>query len=63
MRQVPAVRPIFLAAGYIGTIDPVRGEQISNAYLLAFFDQALKAVNTLLLKGPSSDYPEVQFNK
>ena len=63
VRQVPAVRPIFLAAGYIGTIDPVRGEQISNAYLLAFFDQALKAVNTLLLKGPSSDYPEVQFNK
>ncbi len=62
-RQVPAVRPIFQAAGYTGSIDPARGEQITNAYLLAFFDQALKGVDSALLKGPSPEYPEVQFNK
>jgi pimeloyl-ACP methyl ester carboxylesterase len=63
LRQVPAVRPLFQAAGYTGSIDPARGEQIANAYLLAFFDQSLKAIETPLLKGPSPDYPEVQFSK
>jgi hypothetical protein len=63
LRQVPAVRPIFKAAHYIGSIDPARGEQITNVYLLAFFDQVLKAIDSPLLKGPSSDYPEVQFIK
>ncbi|HMD89170.1 MAG TPA: hypothetical protein VKF38_08405 [Anaerolineaceae bacterium] len=63
VRQVPVVRPLFMAAGYIGAIDPLRGEQISNAYLLAFFDQTLRAVASPLLQGPSSDYPEVQFHK
>jgi predicted dienelactone hydrolase len=63
LRQVPAVRPLFQAAGYTGSIDPARGEQIANAYLLAFFDQSLKAIDTPLLKGPSPDYPEVQFGK
>jgi dienelactone hydrolase len=63
LRWVPAVRLIFQAANYTGSIDPARGEQITNVYLLAFFDQALKAIDSPLLKGPSPDYPEVQFYK
>jgi dienelactone hydrolase len=63
LRQVPAVRPIFKAAHYTGSIDPARGEQITNVYLLAFFDQFLKSIDSPLLKGPSSGYPEVQFVK
>ncbi|MDR3564233.1 MAG: hypothetical protein P4N59_22740 [Negativicutes bacterium] len=63
MRQVPAVRPLFMAAGYIGTIDPARGEEIANAYLLAFFDQSLRGIASPLLQGPSPDYPEAQIHK
>jgi hypothetical protein len=63
LRQVPAVRPLFEAAGYSGSINPVRGVQITNAYLLAFFNQYLKAINSSLLAGPSADYPEVKINQ
>jgi len=63
LRQVPVVRPLFRAARFTSSIDSRWGEQIANVYLLAFFDQALKAVDSPLLKGPSSDYPEVQFYK
>lgn len=62
LRLVPAVRPIFRAALYTGSINPARGEQITNVYLLAFFDQVLKGIDSPLLKGPSSNYPEVQFH-
>ena len=63
LRLVPAIRPLFEAAGYTGSIDPVRGERITNVYLLAFFDQVLKGISSPLLQGPSSEYPEVQFDK
>ncbi|MDR3574408.1 MAG: hypothetical protein P4L50_11125 [Anaerolineaceae bacterium] len=63
VRQAAVVRPLFMAAGYTGSIDPVRGEQITNAYLLDFFDRSLKALPTPLLNGPSAVYPEVQFHK
>jgi hypothetical protein len=49
--------------GYIGSIRPERGEQIANAYLVAFFDRYLKNVDSELLQGPSALYPEVQFEK
>ncbi len=63
LRQAPLVRPLFRAAGYTGSIDPARGEAIANAYLLAFFDQALKGIEAPLLKGPAVEYPEVTFEK
>lgn len=63
LRQVPLVRPFFRAAGYTGAIDPARGEAIASAYLVAFFDQALKGVAAPLLKGPAAAYPEVEFEK
>jgi dienelactone hydrolase len=61
LRQVGLVQPLFRLAGYAGTIDPARGLQISNAYLLAFFDRYLKGNDNRLLDGPSASFPEVQF--
>jgi predicted dienelactone hydrolase len=62
-RQVPPVRPLLKAAGIVGSIDPLRGEQIASAYLVAFFNRYLRGIESPLLSGPSPDYPEVQINK
>jgi len=62
-RQLPIPRLMFIAMGYEGTIDPARGLQIANAYLAAFFDQYLQGATSPLLAGPSTIYPEVQFEK
>jgi len=61
LRQVGLAQPLFRLAGYSGSIDAGRGLQISNAYLLAFFDRYLKSRDNGLLNGPSLSYPEVQF--
>jgi predicted dienelactone hydrolase len=54
LRMLPAVRPLFRLAHLIGPIDPARGEEIANAYLVAFFDRYLKNIkNPGLLNGPS----------
>jgi len=45
----------------IGGVEGSRAAQVINAYLLAFFDQYLKGEASSLLDGPSSDYPEVEF--
>jgi predicted dienelactone hydrolase len=63
LRQSPVVRPLFTVAGLIGSIDPVRAQQITNAYLGAFFDQYLKNNNSSLLSGPSPAFPEVQLSR
>ncbi|MCL4561787.1 MAG: family membership [Chloroflexi bacterium] len=63
LRQVPLLRPFFIAAGLEGPIDPARGLQITNAYLVAFFDRYLKGTSSPLLEGPSALYPEVTFAK
>jgi predicted dienelactone hydrolase len=44
-----------------GTVEPARAVEIVNAYALAFFDQYLKGEESLLLDGPSPDYPEVNI--
>jgi hypothetical protein len=51
----------FTKAGFIGSISPERGLEITNAYLVAFFDQYLKNIGSDLMQNPSSTYPEVQF--
>ena len=61
LRQVGLAQPLFRLAGYSGSIDPGRGLQISNAYLVAFFDRYLQGRNNGLLNGPSAGFPEVQF--
>ena len=62
-RQVGLVEPLFVVAGYEGTIQPRRGLKIMNAYLVAFFDQYLKGIQGDLLQGPDSAYHEVTFEK
>ena len=62
-RQVPFIEPLFVWAGYEGSIRPARGLQIANAYLVAFFDQYLKGNPQVLLQGPAGAYPEVTFGK
>ena len=49
------------ALGDLGSIDGVRGLQITRAYVLAFFDTFLNHLSSPLLQGPASSYPEVQF--
>ena len=62
-RQAPLIEPLFVLAGYEGTIRPARGLQIVNAYLVAFFDQYLKGMPQELLSGPNPAYPEVTVEK
>jgi predicted dienelactone hydrolase len=45
----------------VGGVEGSRAAHVVNAYLLAFFDQYLKGEESPLLNGPSSDYPEVEF--
>jgi predicted dienelactone hydrolase len=55
------VSPVFKAVGFLGDIDGYRMEEIMNAYLLAFFDQHLKGIDSPLLAGPSTSFPKVEF--
>jgi hypothetical protein len=61
LRLLPPARLLFRAAGYIGSIRPERGVEITNAYLVAFFDKYLKGVESGLLRTPT--YPEVELEK
>ena len=45
--------------GALGSIDGVRGLQITRAYIRAFFDTYLNKAPSPLLHGPSRAYPEV----
>ena len=63
LRLLPPARILFNMVGYIGAIRPKRGLEIANAYLVAFFNRYLKDIDSDLLQGPSSVYPEVQFDK
>jgi dienelactone hydrolase len=47
-------------AGWVGTLDPVRGVRIQQAYPLAFFDLHLRRRGHLL-SGPNPAFPEVRF--
>jgi predicted dienelactone hydrolase len=50
------------ALGLLGSIDGVRGLQITSAYVRAFFDTYLRSTPSPLLHGSTSAYPEVQFS-
>jgi hypothetical protein len=63
LRLSPLARVLFNKMDVIGTIVPERGLEISNTYLVAFFDRYLKGTNSELLQNPSSVYPEVMFEK
>jgi dienelactone hydrolase len=47
--------------GVVGSIDGARALTITDTYVLAFFEASFGGNSSPLLAGPSSDYPEVQF--
>ncbi len=47
--------------GLLGSIDGIRGLQITRTYVRAFFDTYLNNTPSPLLRGPTSANPEVQF--
>jgi predicted dienelactone hydrolase len=49
--------------GVLGQIDGARCLKARNVYVRSFFDQYLKNKPSRLLRGPSSEYPEVQINR
>ncbi|WP_126630264.1 alpha/beta hydrolase family protein [Dictyobacter alpinus] len=49
------------AFGQLGSIDGLRGIQITRAYVRAFFDRYLNSISSPLLNAATSTYPEVQF--
>lgn len=53
--------PAMHVAGLFGPINPQRGEEITRAYVGAFFDHELLGRPVPLLNGPSAAYPEVQI--
>ncbi|MBA3944870.1 MAG: hypothetical protein H0X37_09955 [Herpetosiphonaceae bacterium] len=53
--------PLLKLLGGLGPINGQRGLKISADYTRAFFDTYLKGISSPLLRGSSSDYPEVQF--
>ncbi|TFH08587.1 MAG: hypothetical protein E4H14_06145 [Candidatus Thorarchaeota archaeon] len=53
--------PMLRNFGLLGSIDGHRMLQILNDYVLAFFDEHLKGIESVLLDGPSTTYPEVLF--
>lgn len=54
---------LLLANPPPGQLDPRRAHQIILAYTLAFFDKYLNGHDSALLAAPSSEYPEVTFER
>jgi predicted dienelactone hydrolase len=59
--ELGLISPLFRWVGALGPIDQRRMIQISNAYILAFFDKYLQGIASSLLSGVSPRYPEVRF--
>ena len=53
--------PLFRSFELLGSIDGYRMLQLLNDYTLSFFDEHLKGIESVLLDGPSTIYPEVLF--
>ena len=63
LRLSPPGRSLLSWLGIIGSVQPKRGLEITNAYLVDFFNQELKGIHSVLLQGPSSAFPEVQLER
>lgn len=55
--------PIFKIMGVVGPIDGYRGLDITQAYVLAFFDRYLKEKATPLLDSNPTEFKRVEFKK
>jgi hypothetical protein len=52
----------YLIENRLVQIEPARAMQIITAYTVSFFDRYLKGIDSDLLHGPSSLYPEVTLD-
>ena len=59
--DVPISAPGFAFPLDVGEIDPLRGAELVNAYMLAFFDEHLKGNESPLLDAVPPEYEEVTF--
>jgi len=60
--DVPLSTPLFRVLGATGSIDPLRGNAVMNAYLLSIFDRYVKGEPVSpLLTGETALYPEVEW--
>ncbi len=55
--------PLYKMTGLLGPIEGYRMLEITEAYVLAFFDKYLKGQAAPLLDAPADEYPEVEFRK
>jgi len=55
--------PLYQMTGILGPIDGYRMLEITEAYVLAFFDKYLKGQAAPLLDSPADDFTEVDFKK
>lgn len=53
--------PLIGLTGMTGSMNGARGAEIVNRYLLEFFNQHLRGIESKLLAGPTKDYPEVKY--
>ncbi|MCX4744031.1 alpha/beta hydrolase [Kitasatospora sp. NBC_01287] len=61
--DVPVLADEAGITGVDGSIPSVRAEQLTRAYVAAFFDEQLKGIPRPLLDGPSPADPEVVFQQ
>jgi predicted dienelactone hydrolase len=61
--DLPLLSPLSPWFGLKGPIDGQRVLRIINDYVVAYFNQYLLGTESLMLKGPSPDYPEVRFEE
>lgn len=59
--DLPLLSPLSPWFGLKGPIDGQRVLRIINDYVVAYFDKYLLGIESPLLDGPSSEYPEVEF--
>ncbi len=59
--DLPLLTPLAPYLGLKGPINAQRVLGIERAFTLALFDKALRGGTGAILKGPSADYPELQF--
>ncbi len=55
--------PVLVQIGFIGSIDGYRMLDVTNTYVISFFNKYLKNIDSQLLESISSFYPEVIFQK
>jgi pimeloyl-ACP methyl ester carboxylesterase len=59
--DLPLLSPLSPWLGLKGPIDGQRVLRIIDDYVAAYFDRYLLGIESPLLEGPSSEYPEVEF--